>query len=127
MLATINGKYDARLGITRSSADELWRSLCSCSPRSTIAPRVMVSAFECGSGTVFDAQQSPTVVDSTPNPPYDRRSQLGAQKALQRSQCTRNVKIVINLPTYAWTLSLLWLAYCVGPPLGAQVKAICIW
>jgi hypothetical protein len=85
MLATINGKYDTRLGITRSSADELWRSLFSCSPRSTSAPRVMASAFECWSGTVFDAQLSLTVVYNTPNPPYDRRSQLGAQKALQRS------------------------------------------
>ena len=99
MLATINGKYDARLGITRSSADELWRSLCSCSPRSTSAPRVMVSAFECGIGTEFDAQLSLTVVYNTLKPLYDRRSQLGAQEALQRSQCTRNVKIVTKWPT----------------------------
>ena len=85
MLVTIGGKYDARLGMPRSSADELWRSLFSCSPRSTFAPRVMVSAFECEGGTRFDAQLSLTVVYDTPNPPYDRRSQLGAQEALQRS------------------------------------------
>ena len=85
MLATIDGKYDARLDITRSSADELWRSLCSCSPRSTSAPRVMVSAFECGIGTDFDAQLSLTVAYHTHNPSNDIKTQRDAQEALQRS------------------------------------------
>ena len=84
MLATIGGKYTARLGLPRSSADELRRSLFSCSPRSMIAPRVMWSAFESECGTGFNAQPSLTVVRDIPKLPYDKLSQLGAQEALQR-------------------------------------------
>ena len=106
MLAMIDGKYSARLGMPRSSADELRRSLLSCSPRSMSAPRMMLSAFESEWGTVFDAQSSLAVVYDKFNPSNDTQTQRDAQEALQRSQCTRNVKIVINLPTYAWTLSV---------------------
>ena len=74
MLVTSDGKYDARLGMPQSSADELWRSLSSCSPRSTIAPGVMVSAFEFECGTLFDVQLSVTIVCNTSNPSYDIRS-----------------------------------------------------
>ena len=79
MLAMINSKYSARLGMPRSSADELWRSLLSCSPRSMSAPRVMLSAFESEWGTGFDAQPSLTVVYDTYKLYYDGRSRLGAQ------------------------------------------------
>ena len=60
--ATIGGNYAARLGMPRSSADELQRPLFSCSLRSTIAPRVMWSSFESECGTIFDAQPYLTVV-----------------------------------------------------------------
>ena len=90
MLVTIGGKYDARLGMPRSSADELWRSLFSCSPRSTFAPRVMVSAFECEGGTRFDAQLSQTVLYNMPNPPYNKRSQLAALRKLYTSTVQRS-------------------------------------
>ena len=67
---------------------------------------MMLSAFESEWGTVFDAQSSLAVVYDKFNPSNDTQTQRDAQEALQRSQCTRNVKIVINLPTYAWTLSV---------------------
>ena len=63
MLDMIGGKYASRLGMRRSSVDELRRSLFPCSPRSTIAPlRVMWSAFENEFGTISGAQPSLTVV-----------------------------------------------------------------
>jgi hypothetical protein len=65
MLDMIDGKYALRLGMPQSSADELRRSLFPCSPRSTIAPRVMWSAFESECGTIFDAQPSLTVMYDT--------------------------------------------------------------
>ena len=61
MLVMLGDKYTSRLGMPQSSADELWRSLFSCSPRNTIVPRVIVSAFECECGTLLDAQLSLTV------------------------------------------------------------------
>ena len=66
MLDMIGGKYasrePSRLGMRRSSVDELRRSLFPCSPRSTIAPlRVMWSAFENEFGTISGAQPSLTV------------------------------------------------------------------
>ena len=67
---------------------------------------MMLSAFESEWGAVFDAQPSLTVVHDTPKLYYVRRSRLGAQGSLQRSQCTRNVKIVTKGSTYAWTLEL---------------------
>ena len=85
MLDMIDGKYAARLGMPRSSVDGLQHPLVSCSPRSTIEPRVMCSAFEGECGTVFDAQLSLTVVYNTPNTCYDTQSQLSAQEALSRS------------------------------------------
>ena len=75
MLDMIDGKYAARLRMPRSSVDELQHPLVSCSPSSTIAPRVMVSAFECECGTVFDAQLSLTVV-YTCNTPRTHLSHL---------------------------------------------------
>ena len=45
MIATIDGKCAARLVMPRSSADELWPLLLSCSPRSTITPGVNVEYF----------------------------------------------------------------------------------
>ena len=79
MLAMIDYKYGARLGMPRSSADELRRSLLSCSPRSMSAPRMMLSAFESEWGAVLDAQPSLTVVYDTSKLYYNVRSQLGAQ------------------------------------------------
>ena len=104
MLDTIDGRYAARLGMPRSSADELQlqRPLFSCSPRSTIAPRaprVMWSSFESETGAIFDAQPSLTVVYDTSKLTNCARSQLGAQEALQRSCYTCTVKIVTKWPT----------------------------
>ena len=79
MVAMVDSKYDARLGMPQLSADELWRSFLSSSPRSMSAPRMMLSAFESEWGTVFDAQPSLTVVYDTPKLYYDVRSRLGAQ------------------------------------------------
>ena len=106
MVSIIGSHLTAGLGVSKSRAGELKRSLLSCSPRSMSAPRMMLSAFESEWGTEFDAQSSLTVVYVTSKLYYDRLSRLGARESLQRSQCTRNVKIVINLPTYAWTLSV---------------------
>ena len=85
MLATIGGKYTARLGLPRSSADELRRSLFSCSPRSMIAPRGMWSAFESDCVTRFNAQPSLMVIYDTSKVHYDIWSHFGAQEAPQRS------------------------------------------
>ena len=85
MLAMIDGKYSARLGMPRSSADELQRSLFSCSPRSATAPRVMWSTFESEYGTELDPQLSLTVAYHTHNPSNDIQTQRDAQEALQRS------------------------------------------
>ena len=85
MLAMIDGKYSARLGMPRSSADELRRSLLSCSPRSMSAPRMMLSAFESEWGTVFDAQSSLAVVYDKFNQSNDTQTQRDAQEALQWS------------------------------------------
>ena len=86
MLATISGKYAACLGMPRSSADELRRSLLSMlASQHESAPRVMVSAFECEWGTVFDTQLSLTMIYNIHHPPYDRRSYPSRQEAQQRS------------------------------------------
>ena len=85
MIAMINCKYDARLGMPQLSADELWRSFLSSSPRSMSAPRMMLSAFESEWGTVFDAQPSLVIVYDTFNPSNDTQTQRDAQEALQRS------------------------------------------
>ena len=45
MIATIDDKSAAWLVMPRSSADELWPLLLSCSPRSTITPGVNVEYF----------------------------------------------------------------------------------
>ena len=85
MLIMIDSKYTARLGMPRSSADELRRSLLSCSPRSMSAARMMLSAFESEWGTVFDAQPSLAVVYDKFNPSNDTQTQRDAQEALQWS------------------------------------------
>ena len=82
MLDMIGGKYAARLGMPRSSAYELRRSLLSCSPRSMLAPRVVWSAFESECGTIFDALPSRTVVYDTYKLVNCTRSHMGAQEAL---------------------------------------------
>ena len=99
MLDTTDGRYAARLGMPRSSVDGLQHPLVSCSPRSTIAPRVMWSSFESETGAIFDAQPSLTVVYDTSKLTNCARSQLGAQEALQRSCYTCTVKIVTKWPT----------------------------
>ena len=93
MLAMIVSKYFARLGMLRSSADELWRSLLSCSPRSMSAPRVMLSAFESEWGTGFDAQPSLTVVYDTYKLHYDGRSWDGPDWVLNNHYSGRNVHV----------------------------------
>ena len=93
MLVTSDGKYDARLGMPQSSADELWRSLSSCSPRSTIAPGVMVSAFEFECGTLFDVQLSVTVVCNTPNP-KSTLTIYGPNWALRKLYSGRNSRVM---------------------------------
>ena len=85
MLVVIASKSSARLGMPRSSADELRRSLLSCSPRSMSAPRMMLSAFESEWGTVFDAQPSLAVVYDRFNAFNDTQTQRDAQEALQWS------------------------------------------
>ena len=85
MVAMVDSKYDARLGMPPLSADELWRSFLSCSPRSMSAPRMMLSAFESEWGTVFDAQPFLTVVYDKFDPSNDTQTQRDAQEALQRS------------------------------------------
>ena len=74
-------------------------ALLICSPRSTIAPRVMWSSFEMETGAIFDAQPSLTVVYDTSKLTNCARSQLDAQEALQRSCYTCTVKIVTKWPT----------------------------
>ena len=84
MLVMIDGKYDARLGMLRSSADGLWLSLFSCSPHRTIAPRESSewSTFESECGTIFDALPSLIVVYDTYKLANCTRSRMGAQEAL---------------------------------------------
>ena len=85
MLVMIDSKYIVWLCMPRSSADELQRSLFSCSPRSVTAPRVMWSTLESEYGTELDAQLSLTVAYHTHNPSNDIKTQRDAQEALQRS------------------------------------------
>ena len=82
MIVMINNKYSARLGMSRSSADELRLWLLSCSPRSMSAPRMMLSAFESECATIFDALPSLTVVYDTYKLVNCTRSHMGAQEAL---------------------------------------------
>ena len=85
MVSIIGSHLTAGLGVSKSRAGELKRSLLSCSPRSMSAPRMMLSAFESEWVTEFDAQSSLTIVYVTSKLYYDTRSHLGAQEALQRA------------------------------------------
>ena len=85
MVSIIGSHLTAGLGVSKSRAGELKRSLLSCSPRSMSAPRMMLSAFESEWGTVFDAQPSLAVVYDKLNPSNVTQPQRDAQEALQWS------------------------------------------